>query len=130
MIDDVSFFYYEKDCIRVAPIKKGSKININDPHVFEKLCANLKKLGFEINTHKNQLSIYIKTDNTNDTVDVTRCSKCIYGRPIDNTKCPEKYYKDDCVVCECEDVVGCEPMIYPPNHFCSYGKKKSEKEGV
>ena len=53
-----------------------------------------------------------------------RCKDCKKGRPIDETKCPEKYFKTDCVVCECEEVVGDEPMIYGPTHFCSYGESK------
>ena len=53
-----------------------------------------------------------------------QCKDCKNGRPIDKNKCPEKYFKEDCVVCECEDVVGDEPMIYEPTHFCSYGKMK------
>lgn len=52
------------------------------------------------------------------------CKDCKKGRQIDKTKSPEKYFKDDCVVCECEDTVGDEPMIYPPFHFCSYGERK------
>ena len=63
-----------------------------------------------------------------DAVEVTRCKNCKYGRPIDNTRSPEKYFKHDCVVCECEDVVGDESMIYPPSHFCSYGKERGKNE--
>ena len=59
-------------------------------------------------------------------VEVVRCKDCQYGRPIDITKSPEKYYRDDCVVCECEDVVGEEPMIYQPDHFCRCGKRREE----
>ena len=57
-----------------------------------------------------------------DAVYVTRCKNCKYGQPLDTTKAPFKYYKDSCVMCTCEDVVGEEPMIYLPDHFCSYGK--------
>lgn len=62
-----------------------------------------------------------------DAVKVVRCKYCKYGRSIDITKSPEKYFKNDCVVCECEDVVGDEPMIYRPDHFCSYGKRRVEE---
>lgn len=58
-----------------------------------------------------------------DVVEVVRCKDCQYSRPINKTKSPEKYFKDDCIVCECEDVVGDEPMVYLPYHFCSYGKR-------
>lgn len=61
---------------------------------------------------------------TVDAVKVVRCNNCKYGRPIDKTKAPEKYFRDDAVVCECEDVVGDEPMIYPSSHFCSCSKEK------
>ena len=59
-----------------------------------------------------------------DVVEVVRCKNCQHGRPIDKTKSPEKYFKDDCIVCECENVVGEEPMVYLPSHFCSYGINK------
>lgn len=54
------------------------------------------------------------------------CKDCIYSRPIDHTKSPEKYFKEDCVVCEYEDVVGDEPMIYLPKHYCSHSKHKED----
>ena len=59
-----------------------------------------------------------------DLVEVVRCNGCKHGRLIDKRKTPEKYFRDDAIVCECEDVVGDEPMIYPPSHFCSYGERK------
>ena len=59
-----------------------------------------------------------------DVVEVVRCKDCKHGRPIDKTKSPEKYYRDYCVVCKCEDVVGEEPMIYQPDHFCRCGKRR------
>lgn len=65
--------------------------------------------------------------NPEDVVAVVRCKDCKYGRAIDNTKCPEKYFKDDCVVCGHEDVVGEEPMIYVPMHYCSCGERKENK---
>ena len=51
-----------------------------------------------------------------------RCKECKFSRPLDRTKPPEKYYNDNCIVCECEDVVGDEPMIYPKEHYCSFGR--------
>ncbi len=59
-----------------------------------------------------------------DVVEVVRCKDCKHGRPVDKNKSPEKYFKSDCIVCECEDVVGEDGMIYLPTHFCSYGEKK------
>lgn len=61
-----------------------------------------------------------------DAVEVVRCKDCKQGRPINNNKYPEKYFNDHCVVCECESVVGDEPMIYLPSHFCSYGERKEK----
>ena len=55
---------------------------------------------------------------------VVRCKNCKFSRPLDRTKSPEKYYRDDCIVCECEDVVGDEPMIYPSIHYCGFGRSK------
>lgn len=59
-----------------------------------------------------------------DAVEVVRCEKCLHGRNIDKNKVPEKYYRPECIVCKCEEVVGDEPMIYPPTHYCSFGKPK------
>lgn len=59
-----------------------------------------------------------------DFAKVTRCKHCKHSRPIDKTKSPEKYYRDDCIICKCEDVVGDEPMIYLDSHFCSYGERQ------
>ena len=59
-----------------------------------------------------------------DYVKVVRCMDCKHSRSLNKMKSPEKYYKDSCIVCECEDVVGDEPAIYPRIHFCSYGERK------
>lgn len=59
-----------------------------------------------------------------DVVEVVRCKDCRHGKSLDRTKPPFKYYKDSCVLCECEDVIGDEPMVYFPSHFCSYGARK------
>jgi hypothetical protein len=63
-------------------------------------------------------------ENEADLVKVVRCNQCKHSRPINRTKAPEKYFRDECVVCECEDVVGDEPMIYLGSHFCGCGKRK------
>jgi len=57
-------------------------------------------------------------------VEIVRCINCIYSKPIDTTMPPYKYYRPECIICQCEDVVGDEPMVYLPNHFCSFGKEK------
>ena len=66
----------------------------------------------------------LKQEPTVDAVEVVRCKDCCHGRQIEKTRSPEKYFKDTCVVCLCESVVGDEPMIYEPTHFCSYGERK------
>lgn len=58
-----------------------------------------------------------------DVVAVIRCGNCQYGKPIDTNKPPYKYYRKDCIMCECEDVVGDEPMVYFPTHYCGFGKR-------
>ena len=55
------------------------------------------------------------------------CRECKHGRKPSRNNAPEMYFKSDCVVCECYDVVGDDPMIYVPDHFCSYGRRE-EKE--
>ena len=55
---------------------------------------------------------------------VVRCKNCKHGQSLDTTKPPYKYYKESCIMCTCEDVVGDEPMVYLPDHFCSYGEEK------
>lgn len=62
--------------------------------------------------------------NGKDVVEVVRCKDCKYGRKPNSNISPEKYFKTEGVVCECNDVVGDEPMIYVPNHFCSYGERR------
>ena len=59
-----------------------------------------------------------------DVEEVVRCKDCKHGRKTNKIMSPEKFFKEDCVVCECEDVVGDEPMIYVPTHFCSCGTPK------
>jgi hypothetical protein len=66
----------------------------------------------------------IKKQPTADVVEVVRCSNCKHSRPLNKMKSPEKYYKDNCIVCECEDVVGDEPMIYLGTHYCGYGERR------
>lgn len=65
---------------------------------------------------------------TADVREVVLCKNCIYGRAPDLHKSPEKYYRSDCVVCQCEDTIGDEPMIYPPTHYCGYGKTVTQEE--
>lgn len=59
-----------------------------------------------------------------DVMSIVRCKNCKHGQSLDRTKSPFKYYKESCVMCTCEDVVGDEPMVYFPDHFCSYGVEK------
>lgn len=59
-----------------------------------------------------------------DIISIIHCKNCRYGKPLDRTKPPFKYYKDGCIMCTCEDVVGDEPMVYLPTHYCSYGEER------
>ena len=59
---------------------------------------------------------------------VVKCVYCKYSRPIDRTKFPEKYFNDNCIVCECEDAIGDEPMIYPKEHYCGFGKGRYDDD--
>ena len=69
-------------------------------------------------------SVLIKECLNENYAEVVRCKDCKFSRPLDKSKSPEKYFKNSCVVCECETVVGDEPMIYINTHFCSYGERK------
>lgn len=64
--------------------------------------------------------------STMDVVGVVRCGKCKHSKPIDTKVPPYKYYRPECVMCYCEEVVGDEPAVYLPTHFCSFGKRKTD----
>lgn len=66
----------------------------------------------------------IKRLPTADVTSVVRCQNCKHSQSLDTTKSPYKYYKDGCIMCTCEDVVGDEPMVYLPTHYCSYGEER------
>ena len=59
-----------------------------------------------------------------DVVEVVRCKDCQHGKLVDTTLPGFRYYRPECIMCECEEVVGDEPMVYFPTHFCSYGVRK------
>lgn len=77
--------------------------------------------GHTVGVWKNDL----EKAPTIDAVPVVRCGECKYSNPIDTTNPPFRYYRPECVVCYCGQVVGDEPMIYLPTHFCGYGEKES-----
>lgn len=70
------------------------------------------------------LEMLDKAPTVEDAVVVTRCNGCRYGKPIDTTQPPFRYYRPECVICYCEEAIGDEPMVYPPTHFCGYGERK------
>lgn len=118
----------------VAKVRRGKWIyhdtDENDMVIIKCSECNTKRYGRSNYCSKCGAKMNGKDNNVTtkiDIVEVIRCQYCQYGRPIDITKSPEKYYRDDCIVCECEDVVGEEPMIYQPDHFCRCGKRR-EKE--
>ena len=63
-----------------------------------------------------------------DAVVVVRCKDCMHSSPIDTKVSPFMYYRPECVLCKCEEVVGDEPMVYLPDHFCSHGERKMSDE--
>jgi hypothetical protein len=66
-------------------------------------------------------------DDKGDVVNVEKvvyCVNCKHSKPIDTSKPPYKHFRPECIMCYCEDVVGDEPMVYSPTHFCSFGKEK------
>ena len=72
----------------------------------------------------NKIIDRIKSAPATDVVEVVRCEDCKYSEPINRNISPYKYFREECVVCRCGSVVGDEPMVYLPNHFCSYGRKR------
>jgi hypothetical protein len=91
-----------------SDIKKSTFI-FNEIDRHEIVHINGKKVNFE----------FIKQGHV-------KCKECKFSRQIDRTKVPEKYFRDDCIVCECEDVVGDEPIVYLKEHYCSFGKVDDE----
>lgn len=88
-------------------------------------CSYGDMTEFDLKARIQELEIELQTmRNCADVVKVVRCKDCKHGKSLDRTKLPFKYYKDSCVLCECEDVVCEEPMVYLPEHFCSYGERK------
>ena len=88
------------------------------------LVGNLDRFAFEHFTPL--IRTLIEKQPAANVEEVVRCKDCKHGRKTNRIMSPEKFFKEDCVVCECEDVVGDEPMIYVPTHFCSYGEMKNE----
>ena len=64
-----------------------------------------------------------------DVVEVVRCKDCRHGKLVDTSLPGFRYYRPECIMCECEEVVGDEPMVYFPTHFCSYGDRKDVDNG-
>lgn len=99
-----------KDCVHYEVCKddfeSGYLFEDNNGNYFTDDCDNFK--------------------NKADFVEVVRCGRCKYSRELNKNKSPEKYYKNCCVVCECEDIVGDEPMIYHNEHFCGKGEIHNE----
>lgn len=86
-------------------------------------CHCVPCVGSDDNNYKD-LDEVLNDCPAPDVVEVVRCRDCKYSRPLNTTKSPEKYFIPTCVVCECEDAVGDESMIYLGDHFCSYGERK------
>lgn len=56
---------------------------------------------------------------------IVHCTDCRFSKNLDRSKVPYMYFNPRCVLCTNEAVVGDEPMVYLPYHFCSYGDEKN-----
>lgn len=58
---------------------------------------------------------------------VVRCQDCIHSFVLGDshlaTEPPYKYYRKDCVICGCEELVGDYPIIVTDTFYCGYGRK-------
>lgn len=58
---------------------------------------------------------------------VVRCKDCIHSFILEDshlkTEPPYKYYRKDCVMCGCEDLVEDYPIIVTDTFYCGYGEK-------
>lgn len=65
-------------------------------------------------------------EHTVDAVPVVRCKDCDFSRRLD--KLEARFYCDECRACECPDASQEGYMIVFPEHFCSYGERKTDGE--
>lgn len=66
-----------------------------------------------------------------DAVEVVRCEDCIHSKLLKDTNLikenPWRYYRSDCRICGCHDLIGDEFIIVDDDFFCKYGKRKETK---
>lgn len=67
---------------------------------------------------------------TVDAAPVVRCGECEHSFVLEDsplaTEPPYKYYRKDCVMCGCEDLVGDYPVVVTDTFYCGYGKQKGD----
>lgn len=58
---------------------------------------------------------------------VVRCKDCIHSFVLGDSPLaiepPYKYYRKDCVMCGCEELVGDYPIVVTDTFYCGYGKR-------
>ena len=64
---------------------------------------------------------------TVDAVPVVRCGECEHSFVLEKsplaTEPPYKYYRKDCVMCGCEELVGDYPIVVTDTFYCGYGER-------
>lgn len=67
-----------------------------------------------------------------DAVEVVRCKDCIHSKLLGDTPLikenPWKYYRSDCRICGCHDLIGDEFLLVEDEFFCAYGKRKETRD--
>lgn len=60
-------------------------------------------------------------------LEITKCAECVWGTPWKEfprrNEPPYKHYRQDILFCECEELVGDEPVPVAPDFFCGYSRK-------
>lgn len=58
---------------------------------------------------------------------VVRCNDCIHSFILGDsplaTEPPYKYYRKDCIMCGCEELVEDYPIVVTDTFYCGYGEK-------
>lgn len=60
-----------------------------------------------------------------DVVEVVRCGKCIFAKPM--TKTEKELYSNECIVCLQLSPYGSR-IVMSPDSYCSYGERKDGAE--
>ena len=94
---------------------------------FEKMDADLCASCGEHHTAEDVIMM-IKTALTVDAVPVVRCRECKHHR--DKNEKEQQYLVEDILICTSPDATeDCWNAVWP-DHFCSYGEKRRDKDGT